>query len=287
MDNLFIFYVDKTKIEHFELSKDIAYFDYASLHFYLNDNKWHLHLKNGLVDNCKEVILHNGVYKINNEDAFYDSKLFVYENNEAYDKFTILPNRPFIISNHPESTVIVDDELLEGYYLFYEDERIKTNSHYVYLNGKPYEGIILKDFDLVEFIGIKFIYHHNFIYLNKFNNRTKKRYELHFNTYIYPLISSINNYIKPKYLGDLSNELAIYDYQEIKKKTFPSLIEQLGPGLTMSLAMCLVAYLNVQNSLNRGSEIREVIPMLLVPVVMLVSTLLWPLIFRLIYHFKY
>ena len=287
MDNFFIFYVDKTKIEHFKLSKDIGYFDYGLLHFYLNEDRWHLHLKNGLIDNSEEVILHMGVYKINNEDTFYDSKLFVYKSDEAYDKFTILPNRPFIISKHPESTVIVNDELLDGYYLFYEDERIKTNSHYVYLNGKLYDGEILNDFDLIEFIGIKFIYHHNFIYLNKFNNRTKKRYKLHFNTYIYPLISSINNYIKPQYLGDLSNELAIYDYQEIKKKTFPSLIEQLGPGLTMSLAMCLVAYLNVQNSLNRGSEIREVIPMLLVPVVTLASTLLWPIIIRLIYRFKY
>ena len=60
--------------------------------------------------------------------------------------------------------------------------------------------------------------------------------------------------------------------------TSRKLILQIGPTITMSLAMIMMAAINVYNSyLNNGSKL-SIISLLVMPITMLVSGIMWPLI---------
>ena len=50
---------------------------------------------------------------------------------------------------------------------------------------------------------------------------------------------------------------------------------QMGPALTMALASCAAGLLTVQQAMDSGRNILQVMPSLLLPLTMLVSTLLW------------
>ena len=63
--------------------------------------------------------------------------------------------------------------------------------------------------------------------------------------------------------------------EPIPQDHMPPLLFTIGPSITMSSASFLSAWINLNNSLDAGREIREVLPVMILPAAMMLSTLLW------------
>ena len=85
---------------------------------------------------------------------------FVY----AIDKeFELYSNKACLISNHPSSTIYVDDGPLNGYYIYLKEGKLIYNYPYILLNGHLYHGESLKNHDYLEIANIKIIYNQDFL----------------------------------------------------------------------------------------------------------------------------
>ncbi len=62
---------------------------------------------------------------------------------------------------------------------------------------------------------------------------------------------------------------------QLPQDNIPPLLFTIGPSLTMSSASMISALINVRNSLDAGREISEILPVMILPAAMMLSTLLW------------
>lgn len=289
MDNMFIVYVDNIKIDYFNLDDVKKTIDYEGLYIYAENGKWFLNAEKCTIDGDKKdkVELMHRHYVIKSEDIFYDRYLYVYGDKNGFDNYSITENKDFLISNNEKSNIVIKNNLLNQKYLFFHRNVLQTNLKPIFLNGKLYKQEMLNDFDCIEWYGIKFYYHKNFIIINNFGVTNIKEITPQFDDCIYHQKRNINSFIGGHKRNVEFIDFKVPDEKEIKKRTFPSLIEQIGPGFTMSLAMCGIAFINVYLSIERGSSALEVVPIILLPVVMMISTLVWPLVIRLYASIKY
>ena len=160
----------------------------------------------------------------------------------------------------------------------YKDKKLKTNSDYLLCNGKIYNNEILKNNDEIRFYNLHFIYYDDYLYMNNFLLDNKLKVKKIDETFI--KYENTKPVIRNSYLP-LKKELIIDkipDFNEIKQSKQKSLIYQIGQSLTMTLAMLVLALVNVYKNYN--GTILEVLIYILMPITMLISGILWPILIR-------
>ena len=203
-------------------------------------------------------------------------RIYVYNDPEDIH-FELFENNGFSFGNKEENDIISNDQYLLGYYFILKNNLIQTNCPLVYVNDKIYKGIKLNNQDKVNILGFEFVYNVNFLYINDFKSRNKlSKYRVKTKQFKYEIINpSYNNY----YI-DTNNELI---FKKIKDPDLPhknkpkNFFLQLGPSLTMSFAMLFLAYINIEKS-QSSNNLYDVLGILIMPITMLVSSLLWPIV---------
>ena len=204
----------------------------------------------------------------------HNIELFIYPDNNS--KYLLYENKGLSFGKSEENDIVSHDNFLDKDYFILKDNIIQSNSSFLFINNKKYNGQALKDNDIINVLGFELIYFKNFLYINNFMANNKlKLLDIKEKSIKYEIIKPTYN----NYYIDTDNEL-IFD--KLKDINLPhlnkqrNLFVQVGPSLTMSLAMLFVAYINVQR--NRANSLYDVLPIVIMPITMLLSALLWPII---------
>ena len=279
---MFITIKDGNTLTNIEVDKISLPYIYKGIEISKRNNNLYLSLKKGYFfeDRDKVRRIEYKRYLIKHKDLFNDIEILVYENNKGIDDYRIYNNESFVYIGSEKGNIINVDPYLKDYCLIYKDGILKGNCDFLLVNGKSYNGEKLKSGDEVSLYNFKFIYYEEFLYMNNFmvkNNLPLKQL---------PEIAIKYDGSKPKtknYFLPAKKELIIdkvKDFNEIKHLKQKSLVYQIGPSITMSLAMLSVTGINVYNNYQNGQDITSSIVYILMPITMLISGVIWPLLTR-------
>ena len=230
------------------------------------------------LDGSKTKNLNYQKYEIKEKGSYEIKTIFIYDEDVSLTNYKIYDKRDFIISNNKNSTIVTSDPFLKEYYLVLRNGMLETNYDGLVYNYGSYNDVELVDGDYIEFLGFSFFYYSDFLYINDFlvNNHLplKEINEkiLEHKTYR----PKINNYYEESY-NDIEIE-TIETFSPPNRNNARKLILQMGPALTMSLAMMLVAGINVYNSYLTNGYSLTMIALIAMPVTMLLSGVMWPII---------
>lgn len=224
-------------------------------------------------DGTKNKKLSYSKYEIVNGNKVIE--LFIY--TEFDEKFELYSNNGLTFGKDESNDIVSIDDNITDDYIILKENIIQTNSKYVFVNGKPFNNHPLENGDSIDIIGFKFIYNKEFLYINNFCCHNKlNKYSITEKNIKYEVIKpSFNNY----YI-DTNNELVIDKLKEISlphRNKQRNIFLQLGSSLTMSLAMLFLAYINIEKNIDSNS-IYDILAILIMPITMLLSSLLWPIV---------
>lgn len=233
------------------------------------DNNYYF--SDGTISKQLEVKHYRIINKYNQID------LYVYDKNYGLSKFKLFKIQEFVAGASTSATITLNDPYLKNKYLVYRYGRLESNTE-ILLNNRTYKDEDLKDGDKIELLSFTFYYFKDFLYINdlfvdiKLSNKEldKKIINYKINK---PLI---NNYYEEK-----RNELIIdnLDRFQVQRVTNDKkLILQMGPTLTTSMSMLCVASINVYNAYLNNTSTLSLIALMIMPITMLISGILWPII---------
>ena len=256
-----------------------TYFEYKGITIY-KDGDYFISLKNGFhfIDNSQKQKLRIDRYVLYHNEESRQIYLYVYDNTQNINNYLLYENSDFYMSNKENSTIINKDKYLKDYYLELSGGYLDTNYSGLIVNNKKYNGNKLINNDHVEMLGFDFFYYSDFLYMNGFEVDIKiKRKEIKEEIYEYKnTLPLINNFYEATKKGLKLEKLETFNPP--KKGNNRKVILQIGPTITMSLAMIMMASINVYNTyLNNGSKL-NIISLLIMPITMLISGILWPTI---------
>ncbi len=278
---MFVLIKDNNSFTSVDLNKIDNYL-YKGIEFYKDKDDYFISLRKGFYFKEKDKLrkLEIKKYIIKNQDVFNDIEIYVYKNNLGIDEYCLYENSPFVLSCSNKGNIICHDSYLKEYYLAYKDKVLKTNSDFLLLNKHLYNNEVLKDGDEISFFNFCFIYHDDYLYMNHFNvdiRLNKKMVDEKIIRYQNNKVPIKNYYICDVKKLDIGE---IEAYKEIKVLNQKKLIFQIGPSLTMTLAMCGIAGINVYNNYLNGLSINDSLVYILMPASMLISGLFWPIMAR-------
>lgn len=205
-------------------------------------------------------------------------KLYFYDIEKGAFDYKLYEIQDLYIANDLEANVISKDNYLDGYYLKLVGNHLDTNFDDLFVNHIRRKNHDLESGDFIEFLGLSFFFYNDFIYLNSFlvdsHLKEKEIREVIVNNKNKP-IDLINYYEVPK--NGLKIE-KIKEFDAPRKNSSRKLILQIGPTITMSLAMILMASISIYNSYINSGTILNIISLLIMPLTMLVSGILWPVL---------
>lgn len=222
---------------------------------------------------CQRLKLKAGCYAP--EDA-RSQRFFVYEQYEDYQRYCLCANRPFLYAADRRSTILSKDPYLKNSYLLYKDGSLQSNGAAIFRNGSSYQGEELVNGDEIWFMTFHFFYYEDFLYLATFNNEIRlPPFKLNVIEHLPPFRAAAGESLGYR----LKAELKLLELQEFKAPPVQrqrNLLLQIAPSFTMSLTMLTVAV----NNLLVNPQAQPIY--LLMPGVMLISTILWPFLNHLV-----
>ena len=241
---MFLIIIDDNKLIKKELQKD---YKYKGINIDINNSL--ISLEEGYVfDDCickKELIITS--YKVIDKDN-KDIYLYLYKNNEGINDFEIYEKTDINISPYIDANIILQDNYLSDVRLLLVNNHLESEFDNTFVNHKKCKEANLFNGDFVELLGFSFYYFDELLYINSFNVDIK----IEKKTIEEKVFKNNNN--KPKlinYYETIKKELIIDDikrFEQPRKGNSRKLILQVGPTITMSLAMILMAGISIYNS---------------------------------------
>lgn len=205
--------------------------------------------------------------------------LLICQNHYNYDEYLKYKKdkRYISVGNSIENDIFVNDILLEETHMLidtYNKSIINSNNIKTYVNDKI--SLTYTSTSIIKLLNLKLIITNDFIMVNNCLNiyvkldklnKIKNNIVIKDKTIIKKSFRNYQNFIFNEY--DILKPLPIYNINQTP------LIFSIGPALTMSLASLLSGLFSIYNSYNQGRDIKDSISMLILPIVMLISTLLW------------
>jgi len=272
---MFIIISDRKKSIEFNLETK---FNYLGLHFYFANNNYYLKLDNGYYfsngDKLRQLKIQK--YEISNCDNFYLLEVYVYENDNGFNDYTLIDTNTLLLKNDSEF-IVCDDAYLHDHYLVIDKGYIEADIAFS-VNDVNYDNDLLKDGDLIKCLGHRIYYYHNFLYINTFRKKINVK-----TLNIEPKIIKYDACLK-EYSFNPSKHLISLQLEKIKAYEKPKDFEDktnyrtIIPSLFMCLSMAVMMISNINNSQNRQVVISSVVSL----IAMFMTTLLLPLFFMLI-----
>lgn len=223
-------------------------------------------------------------------EVYYDQQLMIQLSQHL--NIQLKQKLPFIKSKYKIDcqdiyypiTIEIIDLPMEYHYYKHSDDIVKNKLRLsiidgylrsnveVFLNDEYTKEGLLKNFDYIDFKYYKIIYHDQFIACNFFCDLKPYKPQYNFQSTI-NTISFFKHY--RRYVEEMETTITLKEpmrYLEYHKNPF---VIQMGPALTMSLASLSVGGLTFYNALLNRRKIIEIIPMLILPITMFISTILW------------
>ena len=277
---MYIVIKDGLRYIRFWLTKLSEPFSYKGIEIVQKENTFYLCLKKGYFSNTKEKeqILEYKKYHIKHKELLSDIRIFVYKSDKGINEYHTYENKPFLCAHVEKANIVSNDQYMNGYFLFYNERKLKTNYDCLLLNGKLYENEELKYGDEISYFNLTFYYYDDFLYMNNFmlNNKLERKvFDESLVKYNKERIKENTFYIterKPLEIEELKK------YSPIKQINQRKLIFQIGPSLTMSITMVGIAAINIYNSYLNNQPLLNSLIYIMMPVTMLLSGVMWPVL---------
>ncbi len=275
MNNPFVVIIDD--FGYRDVTIERKEFNYRTLHFYYN-NCWFISLKEdtSFLDGTKLKRMEYGYYEAYLNDGERIS-IFVYEDSKGKDEYVLYEKTDELFSKDAVTLInpIVHRNsfsLLEN--IFY------TNCDLVLVNNiKIKSSCVLKDGDRINIAGTVIVWFTGFVYMNSFMvENSLAVYKPVFNDFRYSLSPrhNIRPYIDMKMPVLTVSELEPFSFTYRKENISP---RQFIPSLIMSMAMVMTTLFNCLNMQEYDS--RKLLIYMIMPAGMVMSMVLWPLIWAL------
>ncbi len=231
-------------------------------------------------DRDKTRRLEEKKYIIEGKDFEKNIFLYVYLNDDGLNDYALYNNEPFVYISSSKGNIVSKDPYLKDYYLMYKDGILKTNGPCLLLNNKSYNNELLENGDFISFFNLRFFYYDDYLYINNFKceNKLEKKEVveelIHYDNQKPIIRNYLNQPLKEIEVKDIEN------YNEIKPLKNKPLVYQIGPSLTMSLAMTFIALINLYRNYLNGESLINSIIYLIMPIVMIISGVVWPVLTR-------
>lgn len=277
---MFIILIDNHSKYSYKIKDKI---DHQGIHIYLKNNNYYLSLDSNysFIDNTKFTKLDYHLYEIKNDKYSDNIYLYPYEDDKDYEEYNLYENVDFLISSNPKSNIVSLDPYTKNSYLLCKDGYLKTNYKNLIVNNNLYNNTKLNDGDVIEYYGHRVIYYNDFLYINSFKVDIRiNKYKCDEHKIVFKDFTAKVEYYKPEQLNELKIE-PIIEYKDIKKNKEP-LIKQLLPSIVMSISMCAIAGLNFYNSLDTNQTLLQRIVYLIMPISMILTGIIVPIIINLI-----
>lgn len=278
------------------------------------DNKWMLICNDtSEIDNNGSIVSEmtislNHFYKLNLKDKNTNnqSTILIYvcnENDASYTSFEFLSDGQYRIGRDQTQDIIINGDYINPEHAILEKSgnqyiiRAKTIDSAVYVNKTRVNNKLIENGDIIFIYGFRIILVNNYMIINNFNSGLK--------------IVSSNISLKdmPNYTGQLAEPIdddsaKLYqenDYFSRQPRFVTSILEEdvridnppgkiepdntpilftVGPMLTMAMSSLVSVSTSVINLVNGNGTMLSALPAMVIAVVMLCSTLLWPSLMR-------
>lgn len=278
------------------------------------NNKWMLlssevsqiDIGGNLVD--ETVISLNKFYKLNikNKGSKNISNALIYvcdENDVTYTSYEILKDGQYTIGVNATQDIIINGEYIEQEHAILEKSghnyviKAKTINTNIYVNKSRVNSKAIENGDIIFIYGYRFIVINDYLIINSVNNGLKVN------------SSNIKEKELPKFSGELlkteDNDNAVLysenDYFSRQPRFVTSVVPEdlridnppgqvvkddtpvlftVGPMLTMSMSSVVSASTSVITLMNGNGSIVSALPTIIISLVMLCSTILWPTLTR-------
>lgn len=270
---------DRKRYIHHKLSEE-ASFEYEGISIYFKNGTYYLLCKDGfqLQSGDKITALKDERYIIESTSSFDTLELFVYRDGQGVDAYAFYENRDLMISSLKESDIkILDPYLKEGEFLLHNgciDSDLEFS-----VNEKGYDGLSLKDGDLIEILGIRIYYYETFLYINSF------QIENHL-----PLFEV--KAFKPKYKRKTYRKLyclkqepvtlslaKLKAYEPYEKRNNEQILKSILPSFVMSFSIILISSIGLYRNIEQGKGILDSLTYIISPLAMLISGVVLPVLF--------
>lgn len=241
------------------------------------DDKYHLKIDYPY-DFNDSLILEYKRYEIENIETGKKIIIYVYRQNTGIDVFNIYANKGTSIINRDGGSIINNDEYLKDKYLIIKDKHIISNYDFLLVNNVFYKDDELKHGDIIYYLGVEIHYYKDFLYINSFNLifNIKSAY-LKEKVYLFkPSRVKISHYYKRNYSDVVLDKLM--PFNPPKKTNDKKIIYQIGPSLTMSMAMFSLSGINIYNSYLSNGFTFSLIALGIMPITIMLSGVLWPIL---------
>lgn len=225
------------------------------------------------IDDRKELVLKDGKYYFKKEGCFYTIVLCVKEKRP----FRAYQNQDLLISSLDSAEIRTSDTALRGHYIFINEGKIYKDNDLVYLNGRRYQNETLKDHDVIDILGLRIIYTKKILFTNDHMIANHlKPYEVVYDDFSEDLIVISKRHRQKFVMPELSYKLDLK--RNMIESEEPPFLVSFGQGLFMSLGMLMIAGINGYISLQNGREMIEVVLMVMMPLIMAMASIIFPIV---------
>ena len=174
--------------------------------------------------------------------------------------------------------ITVSTELLNrnAITIHFDTKQIEVNSSiHAYMNQKRIQNVVYKAGDLLETYYLRILFEEDFIIVNHPSNTSCHLSKFTPKTTMLSPIQYVDR--TTIYQPEIINEytLTVDEPEHISQYDKRSVIFSIGPAITMSLASMSGASISMYRGYINGRDILDLLPMILLPSVMLLSTILW------------
>ena len=174
--------------------------------------------------------------------------------------------------------ITVSTELLNrnAITIHFDTKQIEVNSSiHAYMNHKRIHNAIYKTGDLLETYYLRILFEEDFIIVNHPSNTSCHLSKFTPKTTMLSPIQYVDR--TTIYQPEIINEytLTVDEPEHISQYEKRSVIFSIGPAITMSLASMSGASISMYRGYMNGRDILDMLPMILLPSMMLLSTILW------------
>lgn len=273
---MFVIIKDENKIIKTNIEKE---YQYLGIHISISKDVIELSNDYYFDDNTRKKSIVLEEYSINKLNRSEPISIYLYENDNGINDYQIYEKQDFTLDSNNASDIVIKDFYMMDYYLKLKENKLETNCSFLLLNGNYYNHQELVSGDYIELLGFSFYYYSSFLYINNFNVinnlSIKKVEEKEQLDRIIPYELS-NIYEEPKKIFKLDE---IKEFNKPRKNNSRKLVLQIGPTITMSLAMVMLATINIYNSyLNNSLTALGIVALIIMPVTMLISGIIWPIL---------
>lgn len=212
-------------------------------------------------------------YKLFRENHYYTVIIQIYRVDTAKLKKAVIYDS-LIIGKHAKAVIRSDFMANEELFLV-KDGRIIANFSDIYVNNVRSNQALLNDYDEITFRMIKIIYHRNFFLVSGFGLTIDKPLKIKRPCRQIREKAAVVKRNEDVICPSMQYEIKLDDYQEIENQSFlPGIIQ----SSIMTAGMCLMAGINLYSGFLAQRPLLELLPVAVMPLVMLLSTISMPVV---------